>query len=402
MNLLLLVHLISVICITAARDKAEADPDVGLNVPEIISRRGYSAETHYVTTEDGYILTMFRVSKPSTVAKSSSPVILQHGLLDSAFTWVSNYEDQSLAYLLVDAGIKEVWLGNNRGNHYGRNHTNYDPDRPAPNPFWAFSFDEMAKYDAPAMIKYVKSQTGAGKVNWVGHSEGTMQMFAAGAYPSSLGGPTVDATDINLFVALAPVGSIANIESKELLALAHSNATEEMIGRGMQEFLPIHGTENNFESTVCMNTPHACAGLMDQLCGPSHSLNISRFQVYFDQTPAGTSMQNMLHFLQGVIAPSDAKYTMMDYGRDENMARYGQAEAPIYDLRTFSIPTAIFSGSNDWMADPIDVQKLYDGIDPQYIVHSDVQADYAHLDFVWATNAAERIYTQVQALLLEG
>ena len=113
-------------------------------------------------------------------------------------------------------------------------------------------------------------------------------------------------------------------------------------------------------------------------------------------------MQNMLHFLQGVIAPSDAKYTMMDYGRDENMARYGQAEAPIYDLRTFSIPTAIFSGSNDWMADPIDVQKLYDSIDPQYIVHSDVQADYAHLDFVWATNAAERIYTQVQALLLEG
>ena len=38
------------------------------------------------------------------------PVLLQHGLIDSAATWVMNMPKQSLGFVLADQGY-DVWLG---------------------------------------------------------------------------------------------------------------------------------------------------------------------------------------------------------------------------------------------------------------------------------------------------
>jgi lysosomal acid lipase/cholesteryl ester hydrolase len=48
--------------------------------------------------------------------------------------------------------------------------------------FWDFSFEEISTYDTPAVVSYILNVTGAAKVAFVGHSQGTTQMFYALAY----------------------------------------------------------------------------------------------------------------------------------------------------------------------------------------------------------------------------
>lgn len=60
-----------------------ADPDVGKSMVEIVKSKGYKIESHSVTTEDGYILGMFRIPPRSPGAPV---VLLQHGLLGKVNT----------------------------------------------------------------------------------------------------------------------------------------------------------------------------------------------------------------------------------------------------------------------------------------------------------------------------
>ena len=50
---------------------------------------------------------------------------------------------------------------------YGLAHTHYTQDD---DEFWNFSFEEMATYDLPAVIKFIQDETQQG-INYVGHSQ---------------------------------------------------------------------------------------------------------------------------------------------------------------------------------------------------------------------------------------
>jgi hypothetical protein len=76
------------------------DPDCFASVPQLISDKGYPVESHDVSTSDGYILTMHRIPRPGAPA-----VLLQHGLLDASETWVINAANNSLSFILHDAGF---------------------------------------------------------------------------------------------------------------------------------------------------------------------------------------------------------------------------------------------------------------------------------------------------------
>ena len=93
------------------------DDDDGLIMTELVQKRGYTINTHYVTTADGYILTIFNIPEGKNKTTNKKPVVLlQHGLFDSSYTWINNYETQSLGYILADNGY-DVWFGNNRGTN---------------------------------------------------------------------------------------------------------------------------------------------------------------------------------------------------------------------------------------------------------------------------------------------
>uniref|UniRef100_A0A0N5BYW4 Lipase n=1 Tax=Strongyloides papillosus TaxID=174720 RepID=A0A0N5BYW4_STREA len=181
------------------------DPEADMTTPEIIRKWNYPVEIHKAITRDGYILTLHRIPRgrnETTTNKKRPVVFLQHGLLCTSAVWVLNLPTQSLAFLLADAGY-DVWLGNMRGNSYSKRHIK--PNLPLSD-YWDFTWDEMAKYDIPAMINKVLNISGNKKLSYIGHSQGTLTMFThLNEFPSF-------GSKIEKFYALAPVGRMKYVK----------------------------------------------------------------------------------------------------------------------------------------------------------------------------------------------
>ena len=94
-----------------------------------------------------------------------------HGIFQDASSWIFNLNpDVSAPALMAAKAGLDVWLGNARGTLY----SSYPKDDKYKN---IFSFAEIGTFDVPAVIKFVKQQTQAEKLQYVGYSQGTTQMF---------------------------------------------------------------------------------------------------------------------------------------------------------------------------------------------------------------------------------
>ncbi|CAH4029021.1 unnamed protein product [Pieris brassicae] len=84
------------------RSEQNDSEDANMNATQLLMKHQYSVEEHVVRTDDGYILTMFRVLPREQKNVEAPVVFLMHGLLGSADDWL--LMDKSLAYMLADAG----------------------------------------------------------------------------------------------------------------------------------------------------------------------------------------------------------------------------------------------------------------------------------------------------------
>ena len=164
--------------------------------------RGFSLQTHYITTTDGYILAAHRLpysraeSKGRVVSDSPKPVVLLwHGFLMCSEVWVCSTKiEESLAFTLAEAGY-DVWMGNVRGNKYSCKHRNL---KPINNEFWDYSMDDLASMDLPNVVDYILKTTNSPSLSYIGFSQGSALGFAGLSLNPEL------AKKINLFIALAP------------------------------------------------------------------------------------------------------------------------------------------------------------------------------------------------------
>lgn len=366
------------------------DPEVYMNVSQLITSKGYPCEEYDVHTADGYILGIQRIPH-GRHRHTSGPrpvVLLQHGLLSSSADWVDNLVNQSLGFLLADAGF-DVWLGNNRGNTYGRRHVRLDPES---DEFWDFSWDEMAKYDFPATIRKILDVTQVQSLAYIGHSEGTEIAFAQLPQDPAL------ARRIRLFVALAPVAYLDGVISPIRLLAPFAGDIQLLFDVfGVRDFLPNDALIKWLARNVCSREIPVilCENVFFILGGyDEKQMNTTRIPVYTSHAPAGTSVKNIIHYAQSV---DSGKFQMFDYGPAENFRKYNQSDPPVYNVNKLTSPVALFSGTSDWLAVKSDVDKLKKEL-PNVVLHQIID-DWEHLDFIWAMDSPVVCYNEVIDIL---
>ncbi|KAL4640085.1 putative lysosomal acid lipase/cholesteryl ester hydrolase [Arapaima gigas] len=371
---------------TARADRL--DPEVNMNISEIISFWGYSPEEHKVVTEDGFILSVNRIPHGVKSKPTGDPrpvVFLQHGLLAAGSNWVTNLPDSSLGFVLADAGY-DIWLGNSRGNTWSRKHVKLSPQQ---NAFWEFSFDEMANKDLPAVVNYIIKTTGQKQIFYVGHSQGTTIAFIAFSTMPEL------ASKIKMFFALAPVATLKSAKSPiTKLSFLPEFLIWDFFGR--KDFLPQSKLIKWLGTELCSHCPFSvlCGNVFFVICGfDEKNLNMSRTPVYTTHCPAGTSVQNMIHWSQ---LRKSGKLMAYDYGRG-NMAHYNQTNPPLYHVQNMKVPTVVFSGGHDTLADPEDVDRLLPQI--SNLVYYKKIPHWEHLDFIWGLDAPKEMFSDILKLL---
>ncbi|XP_046748452.1 lipase 3-like [Diprion similis] len=370
---------------------ATATSDVNATVPELIAQNGYTAEIHYVTTEDGYILQMHRIpATPTSPASDDKPVVfLMHGTVCSSADFVIMGPGKGFAYILADAGY-DVWLGNARGNKYSRNHTTLTnftgPD------FWYFDWHEIGYYDQPAMIDYALEVTGQEKVIFIGHSQGTTTFYVMASLRPEYN------DKIKVMFSLAPVAYMTNLKSPVLQFAAkfESYLTDlfELIGE--YEFFPNGDFVTEIGSTYCDDdalTQYLCSNALFLLVGfDKANLNITMLPTIFGHTPAGASTRQIVHYAQEVRS---GKFGYYDQDMISNLYKYGSIEAPNYNLSAITAPVHVIYGANDYMSAVEDVEKHYTELGNPIEMYRVPDENWNHVDYLWGITAKELVYDHV-------
>lgn len=189
----------------------------------------------------------------------------------------------SFAFFFADAGF-DVWLNNSRGNCYSRDHKYLDPDNDEE--YWDFSFHELGKFDQPALFSYILKHTGNSSLTYIGHSQGTTQMFAGLSMNSDF-----FKGKINLAVMLAPVATVHNASAKLLQKNADNEKLMSMLKMMGPEIMPNPNVEGKLSSAfikLAGNGKIALSFVSDSNPG---LLSQTGLETYMGHFPAGASFK---------------------------------------------------------------------------------------------------------------
>uniref|UniRef100_A0A1I8MEF3 Lipase n=1 Tax=Musca domestica TaxID=7370 RepID=A0A1I8MEF3_MUSDO len=342
-----------------------------------IASHGYPAETHKVVTEDGYIVTLFRIPYSHKLQNQNAyrPIVLiQHGLFSCSDAWMGVGPDDGIGFNLADAGY-DVWFGNARGTTYGRNHTSRSTNHPY---FWRFSWHEIGHYDIAAMIDYALATNGQGQkaIHYVGHSQGTTVFFALMSSRPEYN------EKIKTAHMLAPVAFMSNMSDKLVRTLApylgHHNTYSAFFDS--QEFIPHNDLFSKLLYNAC--APHSklnslCSSIAYMVEGPESNVNMTALPIMVESHPAGASTNQICHYMQ---EQQSGRFCLYDHGPKRNMEMYGQITPPDYPLELISSQVHLWYSDNDDMAAVVDVERLAEKL-PNRVMHHMEDPTWAHGDF---------------------
>ncbi|PYI28691.1 alpha/beta-hydrolase [Aspergillus indologenus CBS 114.80] len=389
-------------------------------------RVGLDVETFKVQTEDGFILTLWHVYNPQEytplpakdrrhrgpdvftgntnpeASKRSTPrkypVLLMHGLLQSAGAFCAN-DDDSLAFFLCKSGY-DVWLGNNRCGMTPEHTTLLETDPR----MWSWNIQQMGVLDLPALISRVLYETGFEKLGLACHSQGTAETFIALAKDQR---PELGER-ISVFCALAPAVYAGPLINK--VCLRFMRIIPPLIFRaffGIHSFIP-------FMMTVHRRLhPRIYGALGYYVFSFLFGWNDARWDRalrdrMFQFAPVYVSAETMRWWLghgcfanhKCILATEESTLTEME----EDLRHSNESPPPRRDTAWYGPqvpPMALWIAGSDNLVDGQQfLQRLQKGREPHVrLVHAKVIEEYEHLDVLWAMDAVDQVGQEVRQVL---
>ncbi|KAJ3640680.1 hypothetical protein Zmor_027226 [Zophobas morio] len=366
------------------------NPDLDDDILGIIQRHVGVHETHQVQTDDGYLLTLFRIPRQNP----KGVIFFQHSLCTDARIWVSQY-NESIAFFFWRAGY-DVWLGNTRGNYFCKKHVSLNPTEAA---FWNFTFHEIGYYDNHASIEYVKRQIGGSKITYVGYSMGgasgmvyastrdkdavdSVKLMVVMSSSTQLGLDCAGFLKYTLFIPYNLQGIVSFADP--LFVLNRQDVWYVKIAR----FLATH-----FSCKKCMLLiSHLFTGFsQDDLVPDLINMFI---RVHGSEIP----LKIVYHYYQTYI--SDGLFRRYDHGEARNLEIYGTKEPTSYPLENIKVPVHIVHGANDNIDCPTANEKLYNTLSKNSTVYGKLMVEgFNHFDFLYGRYRNEKVYSKILQIL---
>lgn len=420
-------------------------------------RVGLDVEEFHVQTEDGFIIDLWHVFNPAeytalpaeerarrgpelfTDAKRSSPeskegakkkfpVLLIHGLLQSAGAYCVN-DDDSLAFYLCKAGY-DVWLGNNRcGFHPSHVLLGYGDPR-----MWCWNIRQMGVFDLPALTSRVRFETGFDKIGLVAHSQGTTQSLVALAKEQR---PDLG-EKLTVFCALAPAAYAGPLIGKMYFKFMRA-ITPAMFRMmfGIHAFIPlmmtmhrllpprVYGRLGYLVFSFLFNWTDARwdRGLRDRMfqfapvyvsaesmrwwlgreCFARHKCILATKEEWRAEEREDTAHADRRHEVLAEVDRArggDEEVRRSEQGAEERRSRRRPKGSTAW-YNEKAPPFALWVAGNDALVDGCKLLRRFErGREPHVdVVHKKVIPEYEHLDVIWAMDAVEKVFEEVKEVL---
>ncbi len=340
-------------------------------------------ETQYVETQDGWKLALHRYYQKGNV-KYKTPVILCHGVGYNADFWDIE-KKRSFAQYLAGQGY-DVWsvslrgVGNSTKSGWNLwrdifsfrpsdiNNVSMEPKT------LNWNIDDHINKDLPAIIKKVKEVTGAKKVDWVGHSMGSMIVLAYLEKPEN-------AEQIGNVVVIAP----------SCVHLKPQNAALDFIEK--RKFILEVGLLINQRTLYKALVPFQ-GGVKDPLADlfySSENMDSKTITILYNDV-----VEN--------ISPGVMDQLILMLKEENFMSADGQINYS-ENLVNITNPILFIAGRDDNLATPETVRYGYRKVsspDKKYLEFSKIEGtkqDYGHNDLIIGKRAPEEVYPKIYGWL---
>ncbi|HEX8203874.1 MAG TPA: alpha/beta fold hydrolase [Isosphaeraceae bacterium] len=235
-----------------------------------------------------------------------------------------------------------------------------------------WTMDDQALYDVPAVLDYVRRQTGRNQVNWVGHSLGGMLLYAFLERSPQAG-------RIGAFVAMGSPAIMAETPQAKMLRA----------NRGLRLLLLGVSTGRMARAMMIARPPG-----LDRIDGLYYTAEnvdrrtISRFYGYTLEDPGRGALRQLDAYLEfGHLVSADGQF---DYYQG---------------LGSITVPTLMVAGEGDVLADMPSKEQTFAALgspDKKMLrlgLRHGHRADYGHCDLVWSRHAAREVFPPIIAWL---